>query len=939
VRVAAFGPFRLYAAERVLERDGRRLKIGDRAFDILLTLIERSPTVVTKRDLIAQVWGNYPIEDGALRFSIAALRTTLGEDESSTVRYIANVRGRGYCLATPVIWTTSAASPTSASVGLSPLPRKPLAMIGREDQLIEITRQIQEHRFVSIVGAGGIGKTTVAIEVAHQLLAEFSQAVCFIDLGGVEDARFVAATLASELGIPMVSDQPGAAILNALREQHMLLALDSCEHVVEAAAVLAESIFREAPRVHILTTSREALRAEGEHVHHLPALTCPPPEMDSITALQALNFSAVQLFVNEVTHNVKAFELGDDDAPSVAAICRRLDGIPLALELAARRVGVYGIQGTTSLLDKQFRLWRGRRTSLPRHQTLSATLDWSYHLLSETEQLTLRRLGVFVGGFTLEAALEVVTEGLDSAEVTETLATLVDKSLVAFDDAATLRYRLLDTTRDYAWRKLEDSGESTKIEQRYCEQLTRRLEAYKSSVTSESSREGIDFVASNLRALRSALEWSFSIPGSTALGARLVGAAAPLLIQLSLLTECVTWAERAIRSLDDANKGTRLELEIQACFALSLIATKGNVQATYDALIRALDLADHQEDPPMQLFLVHGLYQWRLRSGDFRGLMELTLRTQSAAQRIADPTADAIAKALAAITCFFIGDNRESHSLSQIALAAPVYGSSLNLSLGTVNGPGVLSTLARSLWRRGFPDQAVAMSERAINEVTERNHPPSLCHILMSCITIPLKVGDLDRAEELIQHLLACAAKHGLLTYERAALGWLGRLAIQRNDLTRGIELLRHALACMHEDGYELYRPSMTAALAEGLAKAGRLELAYTTICEAVSSCEIRDRSYELLDLRRLKGEMLASTSPNTHAAAELLMSSLRLSNQRGLLSLELRSAIGLARLRRAQGTAREGFELLSQTYGRFSEGFQTRDLLVAAGLLEELRS
>jgi hypothetical protein len=209
----------------------------------------------------------------------------------------------------------------------------------------------------------------------------------------------------------------------------------------------------------------------------------------------------------------------------------------------------------------------------------------------------------------------------------------------------------------------------------------------------------------------------------------------------------------------------------------------------------------------------------------------------------------------------------------------------------------------------------------------------------MSCIVIPLKVGDLERAEELIEQLLTCAAKYRLLTYERAAAGWQGRLAILRNDLTRGIDLLRNALACMHEDGYELYRPSMTAALSEGLAKAGRLELAYSTICEAVSWCEIRDRSHELLDLRRLKGDMLASISPDAPTAAELLMSSLRLSNQRGLLSLELRSAISLAKLWRAQGAAREGVELLSQIYSRFSEGFQTRDLLMAAGLLVELRS
>ncbi len=216
---------------------------------------------------------------------------------------------------------------------------------------------------------------------------------------------------------------------------------------------MTEDIFRDAPQVHILATSREALRAEGEQVHHLPPLECPPPDVESLTATQALGFAAVQLFVKQVTDSGHPYELTDSDAPTVAQICRRLDGIPLALELAASRVEVYGVQGTASLLDKHFRLlWHGRRTALPRHQTLGATLDWSYKLLSGTEQLVFRRLAIFVTGFSLAAALPVASEGLDAAEVTEALATLVDKSLVTIDGATGMRYRLLETTRAYAWK-------------------------------------------------------------------------------------------------------------------------------------------------------------------------------------------------------------------------------------------------------------------------------------------------------------------------------------------------------------------------------------------------------------------------------------------------------------------------------------------------------
>jgi predicted ATPase len=258
-------------------------------------------------------------------------------------------------------------------------------MVGRDDAVRDLAKRLREQRFVSIVGAGGIGKTTVAIAVAHEVLSEFDGAVQFLDLASIEDPQLVAGALASQLGLSVVSENALPAILAFLRERRVLLVFDSCERVIETAATLAENIFRDAPQIHILATSRESLRAEGERVHHLSPLGCPPRDAVSLTATQALGFSAVQLFVDQVAAGGYPFELNDEDAPIVAEVCRRLDGIALALELAACRVGVYGIQGIASLLENEFRLrWRGRRTALPRHQTLNATLDWSYNLLSET---------------------------------------------------------------------------------------------------------------------------------------------------------------------------------------------------------------------------------------------------------------------------------------------------------------------------------------------------------------------------------------------------------------------------------------------------------------------------------------------------------------------------------------------------------------------------
>ncbi len=677
-KIASFGPFRLHATERLLEKNGTPLKIGSRALDILITLLEHAPEVVSNHDLIRRVWGQLVVDEVSLRVHVAALRKRLGDGDSS-VSYIANIPGRGYCFTGAVTWAEARATPRKARTAAPQLPREPLLMVGRDIAIRELTAQLKKQRFVSIVGAGGIGKTTIALTLAHRMLAEFEGAVHFLDLGAVEDPRLLASLLASQLGLVTVSDQPLPVILTHLREQRMLLVFDSCEHLIEAIAALAENIFRDAPQVHILVTSREALRAEGEQVHHLAPLECPPPDTESLTAAQALGFPAVQLFVKQVAHSGHAFELTDADAPIVAEICRRLDGIALALELAASRVAAHGVQGTASLLDRQFRLlWRGRRTALPRHQTLSATLDWSYNLLSATERLVLRRLAVFVGSFSLEAALDVVAESLDPAELTETLATLVDKSLLTSDRTTAMRYRLLDTTRAYAWQKLTESGEDLKIVRRHCEHMIHALEQFGATIWAPSSPESIDFFVLNLGNLRAALEWSFSDQGDSGLGAKLTGASACLFFQAGLLPECAAWTERAIGALDTLSKGTPLELELLACFASSFMITRGNDPTTHTALVRALDIAERLKAAPMQLYLLHALYKWQIRSGDLRGFRELTDRVATVAKEIPDPLADAIAHGCFAITCFFTGDNHEVRRHAHIALAAPVHLSKLN---------------------------------------------------------------------------------------------------------------------------------------------------------------------------------------------------------------------------------------------------------------------
>jgi predicted ATPase/DNA-binding winged helix-turn-helix (wHTH) protein len=477
--IVSFGPYRLLATERLLEKDGVALNLGSRALDLLIALVERAPGVVCKRELMARIWPNLVVEEGSLRFHIASLRKVLGDGQSG-VRYVTNVAGRGYCFVAP-IWRSTAKPPRAGSFvadRAAKLPTRLLRMVGRDETVQRISAQLLGQRFVTVVGPGGIGKTTVAVSVAHARFAEFGGAVHFVDLGALDDPSLVPSAIASTLGLSVNSDSPIQALLSFVRDQRMLLVLDSCEHVIETAAAVAERIFKEALQIHILATSREALRVEGEQVYHLPPLECPPGTA-GLKAAEAMSFPAVRLFVERVTASGGPFVLSDADAPIVADLCRRLDGVALALDLAARRVAALGVRGTAALLDSQLRLlWQGRRTALPRHQTLGATLDWSHNLLSEFERVVLRRLAVFVGTFSLEAAQSIAADTPDHrGQVVETIASLVAKSLVAAEtDATSVRYRLLDTTRAYVQGKLIRSGEATVVALRHATYYRELLE-------------------------------------------------------------------------------------------------------------------------------------------------------------------------------------------------------------------------------------------------------------------------------------------------------------------------------------------------------------------------------------------------------------------------------------------------------------------------------
>lgn len=458
--VLLFGPYRLYCFERRLERHGQPVPLSSRALDILIALVERAGEVVEKRDLMARAWPNMVVDESNLRVHIASLRKRLDDPETG-FSPVSNVPGRGYCFIGRVERAAAAAlypasprplAPASAATiattattldrwpGLSALPT-----IGRDDAVRTIAAALPVHRFVSIVGPGGIGKTTVAMAVAQAMRGEFGDATSLFDLGLVADAHAAMDALAQ---------------IGACRPQRpTLIVMDTCEHVLGAVAPLAEQLVSGSPYVHLVATSREALRAKGEHVFRLPGLAVPPGGM-RLSHVTALAFPAMQLFRQAAAAGGNDACWNAQEVEYVADICRRLDGHPLAIELAAGRVATFGIEGTARWLDSPSLLyWQGRRTAIPRHRTLGAGIDWSYGLLSETECRVLRDVSAFAGKFDLESALVVLCRHpCEGPLVAQALDSLVAKSLLAVvhEAGGTIRYAMSEPVRVYAWHKRQE---------------------------------------------------------------------------------------------------------------------------------------------------------------------------------------------------------------------------------------------------------------------------------------------------------------------------------------------------------------------------------------------------------------------------------------------------------------------------------------------------
>jgi predicted ATPase/DNA-binding winged helix-turn-helix (wHTH) protein len=466
-REVAFGPYRLNPAQQLLLRNGVPLEVSSREWDILVALVERAGEVLNKGDLMLRVWRGNVVEEATLRVHISNLRKIL-EQGKGGMRYIESVSRHGYRFSAPVSLVSETPG-TNTSLLSHGIPRPPQRMIGRDEVLARLVARLPCRRFMTIAGPGGVGKTTLALAAIHCLAPGHFADIHFVELGSIVPSTSVPAAIAGALGLETVSADPVMDILAHIGQRRVLLVFDNCERIVEEMAFVTERLLGFAPGLHILATSREPLRAQGESVVRLKPLELPPRSA-RLTLAEALAFPAVNLFIQCVGERRDGFAIGDEDVPAIVEICRQLDGLPLSIELAAARTDVYAARALASQLRDRLKfLTRGPRTAAPRHRTLRATLDWSHETLTTAEQVALRRLAVFDGPFDVESAGALIAgDGIEAAEVLDLLASLRDKSLLdSRVSGETVRFHMLQTCRDYALDKLDAAGEGTLIRRRH----------------------------------------------------------------------------------------------------------------------------------------------------------------------------------------------------------------------------------------------------------------------------------------------------------------------------------------------------------------------------------------------------------------------------------------------------------------------------------------
>lgn len=938
-RSFSFGPFVLVPERQLLLQANVPVRIGGRALDILAALVERPGEDVSKQALMARVWPNTVVEDCNLKVNIGALRRALG-DEPGMARYIATVTGRGYRFVAPVrggVLPGASLPPVALAEPRHNLPFPRSRIFGRADAIDALRRDLEVSRLVTVLGPGGIGKTTVALAVAEKAIGHFKNGVWLVDLSLLNDASLAPNAIAMAVGLPANSANVLGALCEFMREREMLLVLDSCEHIIDAVAACIDKILVHAAGVKILVTSRESLRLDEERIRRLPGLGTPLPSAQ-LSAQEALAFPAVQLFVDRAADRLESFELRDAEAPLVAEICSRLDGLALAIEFAATRIDAFGVGGLLKQLDDRFHVIVGRRAGPQRQRTLSATLDWSYSLLSARDAALLRDVSVFAGMFEVDGASAV--SGLRPAETADALAELVAKSLLAVDvDGADVTYRLLETTRTYGLDKLAGSGKNQETRQRHAEHVCRVLEQATVEWSQSAAPQWASVYGRHLDDLRGALAWARHETVNRALRIRLTVAGLLLWNHFSHTEECRARVSEAVAELDAAGlTGSVFEMQLKAWLGGATMFTQGLMSQAMEAMEQALDIANRRGDVDYRVRCLRLMGVHQLFCGENDAAIHTIGRLASVAAAEM-PSAIPEAEAALGFAELFTGqlsgvrrrlERRRELDLRDVHDSQRLRHHVKYLSDRIVNVGNVLS---HTLWLMGSPDAALRMTKETVAYAQQTDHHLSLGNALSWAVLVFYWTGRHEECAHCAAQLDELASRHGFDVRRPTAMFYKAALACEQPDASpTEIDGLADAVMAFHATGNLARLPFYLAVLADFSARAGRLAEAEATIDAALDRAVAKNEQWCMPELVRIRASVLAAGGRADEAEVQLL-ASMSLAQTMGASAWRLRAATDLARLLSKRSRVSEARQVLLPVIQAFTEGRETRDLVQAAQL------
>ncbi len=743
-----FGRFELRPAQRSLLADGEPVAVGARAFDLLVALIERRDRLVGSGELFELVWPGLVVEENNLRQQVAALRKLLGANA------ILTVPGRGYRFGLALNPGPGQGSAGGQAPATSNLPVNLPTLIGRDSELESVLELGCDAPLLTLVGAGGVGKTRLALAVADHVKGVFRDGVRLVELAPVADPALLTRVVASALDVHEEPDRPLLdTLLDFLRSAQLLIVLDNCEHLVQACASWVERMLQGSAGVRVLATSREPLGIGGERIWRVLSLRTAPPE-EKLSPQQLMAYAATQLFVERATAAESTFRLTAGNAAAVAFICHQLDGIPLALELAAARVKAMRVEQVAERLHDRFALLtRGSRTALQRHQTLRSLIDWSHELLAEPEKVLLRRLSVFAGNWTLEAAEAVCSgEGLALADVMELMARLVEKSLIQQDAGAEEpRYRMLETIRQYGLEKLVLCGEEESLRTRHLAQLVSFGEGVRIRLTGQDQLVWHARVEAELDNIRVGLSWSLQ-PGNTELGLRLINALHRYWYKSMHWSEIVAWQKQLVERVDALGLAPS-EHYARSFYMAGMLATNVHPLTGRDLCERCVEVSRRlgfDEGVGWALMWIAHI-DLRKRDPATAQLFEEGVR---AGRRIPDPW----------VRAYFLGNALVCYANYEAAMGRDVS--------------------AQAKLR-----ECESQIARAGNDAIYIGH----CRALMA--TMAIRRGDLEEAERLVAESLALHRAVDSKFDVGAGLAQQGQIALQRGDAQRGLQLFRESLS------------------------------------------------------------------------------------------------------------------------------------------------